>query len=126
MEALGLHLILELKECRPDLLDDMDFVQQKLLNAAETTGDTIIGKTFHKFAPQGVTGVVAIAESHVCIHTWPEYGYAAADIFTCGENFSPHAAAAYIAEMFECKNPHFQEVTRGILPQQARTEAQKA
>ena len=126
MEALGLHLILELKECRPDLLDDMDFVQQTLLTAAETTGATIIGKTFHKFAPQGVTGVVAIAESHVCIHTWPEYGYAAADIFTCGENFSPHAAAAYIAEMFECKNPHFQEVTRGILPQQARTEAQKA
>ena len=126
MEALGLHLILELKECRPDLLDDMDFVQQTLLNAAEKTGATIIGKTFHKFAPQGVTGVVAIAESHVCIHTWPEYGYAAADIFTCGENFSPHAAAAYIAEMFECKNPHFQEVTRGILPQQARTEAQKA
>lgn len=123
MEALGLHLILELKECRPDLLDDMDYVQQTLLNAAEATGATIIGKTFHKFAPQGVTGVVAIAESHVCIHTWPEYGYAAADIFTCGENFSPHAAAGYIAEMFECKDPHFQEVTRGILPQPARTEA---
>ena len=122
MEALGLHLILELKECRPDLLDDMDFVQQTLLNAAEATGATIIGKTFHKFAPQGVTGVVAIAESHVCIHTWPEYGYAAADIFTCGENFSPHAAAAYIAEMFECKNPHFQEVTRGILPQPVGTK----
>lgn len=123
MEALGLHLILELKECRPDLLDDMDFVQQTLLNAAEATGATIIGQTFHKFAPQGVTGVVAIAESHVCIHTWPEYGYAAADIFTCGENFSPHAAAALIAEAFECKDPQFQEVTRGILTQTAGTEA---
>ena len=123
MEALGLHLILELKECRPDLLDDMDYVQQTLLNAAEATGATIIGKTFHKFAPQGVTGVVAIAESHVCIHTWPEYGYAAADIFTCGENFSPHAAASYMAEMFECKDPHFQEVIRGVLPQPAGTEA---
>ena len=123
MEALGLHLILELKECRPDLLDDMDFVQKTLLNAAEATGATIIGKTFHKFAPQGVTGVVAIAESHVCIHTWPEYGYAAADIFTCGENFSPHAAAALIAEAFECKDPFFQEVTRGILTQTAGTEA---
>jgi S-adenosylmethionine decarboxylase proenzyme len=104
----------------------MDFVQQTLLNAAEATGATIIGKTFHKFAPQGVTGVVAIAESHVCIHTWPEYGYAAADIFTCGENFSPHAAAALIAEAFECRDPHFQEVTRGILTQTAGTEAQKA
>ena len=123
MDALGLHLILELKECRPDLLDDMDFVQQTLLNAAEATGATIIGKTFHKFAPQGVTGVVAIAESHVCIHTWPEYGYAAADIFTCGENFSPRAAAALIAEAFESKDPDFQEVTRGILTQTAGTEA---
>ncbi len=123
MDALGLHLILELKECRPDLLDDMEFVQHTLINAAEATGATIIGKTFHKFAPQGVTGVVAIAESHVCIHTWPEYGYAAADIFTCGENFSPHAAAALIAEKFECKDPHFQEVIRGILTQTAGTEA---
>ena len=123
MDALGLHLILELKECRPALLDDMEFVQQTLLNAAEATGATIIGKTFHKFAPQGVTGVVAIAESHVCIHTWPEYGYAAADIFTCCENFSPHAAAALIAEAFECKDPQFQEVTRGILTQTAGTEA---
>ena len=79
MNALGIHLILELQECRPDLLDDLDYVQQTLLEAAESTGATIIGNTFHKFSPQGVTGVVAIAESHVCIHTWPEYGYAAAD-----------------------------------------------
>ncbi len=123
MNALGIHLILELQDCRPELLDDLDYVKQTLLDAAETTGATIIGETFHKFAPQGVTGVVAIAESHVCIHTWPEYGYAAADIFTCGEGFSPHAAASLIAEKFECKSPHSHELTRGILQQPAGVEA---
>jgi S-adenosylmethionine decarboxylase proenzyme len=93
LNALGRHLILELKDCNPKLLDDLPFVQHTLIHAAESTGATIIGHTFHKFSPQGVTGVVAIAESHVCIHTWPEYGYAAADIFTCGENFDPEEAA---------------------------------
>ena len=123
MNALGIHLILELQECRPDLLDDLDYVQQTLLEAAESTGATIIGNTFHKFSPQGVTGVVAIAESHVCIHTWPEYGYAAADIFTCGEGFSPHEAAAIISEKFACKNLSIQQLTRGMLTEPAVAEA---
>lgn len=123
MNALGIHLILELQECRPELLDDLDYVKQTLLEAAESTGATIIGNTFHKFSPQGVTGVVAIAESHLCIHTWPEYGYAAADIFTCGEGFSPHQAAAIIAEKFQCNAPGIREITRGMLTQPAGAEA---
>ena len=123
MNALGIHLILELQECRPELLDDLDYVKQTLLEAAESTGATIIGNTFHKFSPQGVTGVVAIAESHLCIHTWPEYGYAAADIFTCGEGFSPHQAAAVIAEKFQCNAPGISEIPRGMLTQLAGAEA---
>lgn len=123
MNALGIHLILELQECQPELLDDLDYVQQTLLDAAEATGATIIGNTFHKFSPQGVTGVVAIAESHLCIHTWPEYGYAAADIFTCGEGFSPHEAADIIAQKFACKSPSVQRITRGMLKQPAGAEA---
>lgn len=123
MNALGIHLILELQECRSELLDDLDYVQQTLLEAAESTGATIIGNTFHKFSPQGVTGVVAIAESHLCIHTWPEYGYAAADIFTCGEGFSPHEAAAIIAEKFECQSSSIQQIARGMLKQLAGAEA---
>ena len=123
MNALGIHLILELQECRPDLLDDLDYVRQTLLEAAESTGATIIGDTFHKFSPQGVTGVVAIAESHLCIHTWPEHGYAAADIFTCGEAFSPHAAAQIIADKFACKSLDTREVTRGMLKRPAAAQA---
>ena len=86
-----------------------------MLNAAEETGATIIGEIFHQFSPQGVTGVVAIAESHLCIHTWPEYGYAAVDIFTCGDSFNPTEAAHLIIGKLESDDPDLSEVIRGIL-----------
>ena len=86
-----------------------------MLHAAEETGATIIGKIFHQFSPYGVTGVVAIAESHLCIHTWPEYGYAAVDIFTCGASFNPTEAAHLIIEALESKDPDLSEVERGML-----------
>ena len=96
MNALGKHLILELKDCDAILLDNLDFIRESMLHAASSTGATVIGDTFHKFSPQGVTGVVAIAESHLCIHTWPEHAYAAVDIFSCGANFKLKDAAASI------------------------------
>ncbi len=85
-----------------------------MLRAAEETGATVVGKIFHQFSPQGVTGVVAIAESHLCIHTWPEFSYAAVDIFTCGENFDPTEAARLIIEGLESSDAQLTEVPRGI------------
>ncbi|MDA0769317.1 MAG: adenosylmethionine decarboxylase [Chloroflexi bacterium] len=119
--SLGTHLLLELKECNPDILDDMDLIRQAMMGAAIEAGATIVGETFHKFSPVGVTGVVAIAESHICIHTWPEYQYAAADIFTCGEDFKPYDAAKLIVERLQCKDPSISEVQRGVIPQVAST-----
>ena len=86
-----------------------------MLHAAEETGATVIGEIFHQFSPQGVTGVVAIAESHLCVHTWPEYGYAAVDIFTCGESFDPRDAARLIIEAVESSDSEINEVIRGNL-----------
>ena len=87
MDALGTHLILELKDCRRELLSDLDFLRSTLLSAAAEAGTTVMGDSFHYFDPYyGVSGVVIIAESHLSIHTWPEYGYAAVDIFTCGSS----------------------------------------
>ena len=95
-----------------------------MLRAARETGATVIDTIFHQFSPQGVTGVVAIAESHLCIHTWPELGYAAVDIFTCGESFDPDEAASLIVEAVECKDPEVTEVERGLLaPVPAATPA---
>ena len=125
MNALGRHIILDLTECRVDLLDDLPFIRQSLIEAAISTGATIVGQTFHKFAPQGVTGVVAIAESHVCIHTWPEYGYAAVDIFTCGDNFDPHEAAQFIVDKLQAGSHSLTELSRGVLGPRADGEGQE-
>ena len=115
MNALGRHLILDLKECPAEVLDDLPFIQESLNQAATSIGATVVGQTFHKFSPQGVTGVVAIAESHICIHTWPEYGYAAADIFTCGEDFDPLQAAQYIIDRLRAGASTITELERGAL-----------
>ena len=115
MNVLGLHLLLELKECNPQLLDNLDYVRNALIGAAEGVGAHIVGEAFHEFTPQGVTGILSIAESHISIHTWPEYNYAAADIFTCGSSFHPRDAADFLIKQFESKNPEITEVRRGLL-----------
>ena len=115
MEALGRHVLLELRSCNAVLLDDRSYLERTMLRAAEETGASVIDTIFHQFSPQGVTGVIAIAESHLCIHTWPEHAYAAVDIFTCGEGFDPTEAARLIVEALECGDPELTEVERGRL-----------
>lgn len=115
MDALGTHLLLDLKECNARLLDDFNFIKEAMMDAADEAGATIVGENFHKFDPLGVTGIIAIAESHLCIHTWPEHAYAAVDIFTCGSNFKPHRAAELIIESLQCAQPGVTEVQRGII-----------
>lgn len=85
------------------------------MTAAREAKATIIESRFHQFNPFGISGVVVIAESHLTIHTWPEYGYAAVDIFTCGETLQPSVAADYIAKKLQSKDPSFMEVKRGCL-----------
>jgi len=113
--ALGTHLLLDLKNCKSELLDDLEFIRKAMMSAADEAGATIVGETFHKFSPLGVTGIIAIAESHLCIHTWPEYGYAAVDIFTCGEKFKPYGAADLLIESLQCEGPVITEVKRGVI-----------
>lgn len=119
MNALGTHLLLDLKDCNPELLDDLQFIKQAMTGAADEAGATIIGESFHKFDPIGVTGIISIAESHLCIHTWPEYGYAAADIFTCGDSFKPQKAADLLIDALQCTQPNITEIQRGPMPQPA-------
>ena len=73
-EALGTHLLLDLNECDSGLLDELDVIEAAMVDAAREAGANILGRSFHKFTPRGVTGIVAIAESHLAIHTWPEHG----------------------------------------------------
>lgn len=117
MNALGTQLLLELRACNPELLDDLPYIRDVMVSSAQQAGATIVGKAFHKFSPWGVTGVVAISESHFSIHTWPEFQYAAVDIFTCGTTVDPHRAAALIIERLGCQDPAITELKRGIIPQ---------
>ena len=115
MNALGRHLLLELKNCNEEVLDDLDFLRDCLSEAAVRCGATVVGQSFYHFSPYGVSGVVNIAESHISIHTWPEYKYAAVDVFTCGDNVDPAKAVRLITERLEAKNHSLIELRRGIL-----------
>ena len=115
MNALGKHLLLELKDCDKEVLDDIGFIKGVLLAAASECGATVLGESFHRFNPQGVSGVVVIAESHLFIHTWPEYGYAAADIFTCGNSVQPERAAEILIRKLGTESHSIIEIQRGIL-----------
>ncbi len=115
MNALGKQLLLELKDCDKEVLNDLSLLRGILLAAAGEAGATVLDESFHRFNPQGVSGVVVIAESHLFIHTWPEYGYAAADIFTCGNSVQPEKAARILIEKLGAKNCSIQEIQRGTL-----------
>ena len=115
MNALGKHLLLELKDCDKGVLNDLGFLKGALLMAASKSGATALGESFHQFSPQGVSGVVVIAESHLFVHTWPEYGYAAVDIFTCGNSVQPEKAAELLIEKLGAGSHSIIELQRGIL-----------
>ena len=115
MNALGRHILLELKDCNREVLNNLDLLQDALCSAAQEAGATVLERHFHHFSPQGVSGAVIIAESHLAVHTWPEYGYAALDIFTCGESVKPEVAVELLIKIFESKDPTIIELKRGVL-----------
>ena len=115
MNALGKHLLLELKDCDKEVLNDISFLKSVLLAAADEAGAIVLGESFHRFNPHGVSGVVIISESHLCIHTWPEHGYAAVDIFTCGDSVQPQKAAEILISKLGSKNHSMLEIQRGTL-----------
>lgn len=114
MKQLGRHLVAELTGCDAVVLDDLDRLQEIFRTAAEKAGATIVSTTSHRYAPQGVSVMVVIAESHVSAHTWPEYGYAAVDFFTCGDSVDPHKGLDYIRQELGATDAHVQEIARGI------------
>ena len=115
MQALGKHIIAELYDCDKALINDHEFIEEVMLRAVEISGATIVRPVFHKFNPHGVSGVVVIAESHFSIHTWPEYGYCALDIFTCGDEIDNQAALSHLKNQLKAGNLSVSEIKRGVL-----------
>ena len=112
MRTEGKHIIMDASGCSPETLNDLEALKQILVDAAEKANATVLNVAFHHFTPQGVSGVVVISESHLSIHTWPEYGYAALDFYTCGDA-DPKIACEYVAEKIGAKHIHTTEIARG-------------
>jgi len=114
LKALGTHIVCELSGCDAAKLTDVDAVRAMMEKAAKAANASIVTTAFHRFQPQGVSGVVVIEESHLSIHTWPETGYAAMDFYTCGDHTDPWAACEYAAEALDAKTMLTTEVKRGV------------
>ncbi len=113
-ETIGRHYIAEASGCDPKIIGSLEKVQQILVKAAEVAGAQVWSISFNRFPPDGVSGVVVISESHISTHTWPEYGYVALDIYTCGKHVDPEKAVVFAVGAFGSSTSHITEITRGI------------
>lgn len=113
MPALGRHLLAEYRSVAFEKLADPTWVEEVMQEAARQSGAQLVHSKFHHFAPLGVSGVVLIKESHLTIHTWPELGYAAVDVFTCGDSVDPWLACRYLEQALAAKHCSIQEIERG-------------
>ncbi|BAB06867.1 adenosylmethionine decarboxylase [Halalkalibacterium halodurans] len=116
MDTMGRHVIAELWGCDVDKLNDLSFIEQVFVDAALKAGAEVREVAFHKFAPQGISGVVIISESHLTIHSFPEHGYASIDVYTCGDRIDPNVASNYIAEALKATATEVVELPRGMGP----------
>ncbi len=112
--VLGQHLLLELYECDREFLDRKDSIEEALVTSAREAGATVVDTVLHRFNPHGVSGVVVIAESHLTVHTWPEHGYAALDVFTCGDKEILDDIQERLVRAFSAKRCSSKLINRGI------------
>ncbi|MCS6905800.1 MAG: polyamine aminopropyltransferase [Bacteroidia bacterium] len=113
MNKLGRHIVAEFYGCNAQILNDVTHIEESMVRAAQESHATIINTTFHHFSPYGVSGVVVIQESHLAIHTWPEYQYAALDLFTCGEEVDPWVCYKYLLNRLQARHGSAIELGRG-------------
>lgn len=112
LHILGRHVHLDLYGCPAELLATPANSRRILLEAADKMGATIISENFHAFNPHGVSGVVIIAESHLTVHTWPEHGYAAVDVFSCGD-LDLDAGLQLLEKEFKAQHKELKAFDRG-------------
>lgn len=115
LAALGYHLLIDLYKCDSGLIGDVAYVEKILVKAAKKARATIVNSMFHTFNPHGVSGVVVIAESHISVHTWPEYNFVSLDIYTCGNKVEPWKAFDVLREGFKAGYHTSSELRRGLL-----------
>jgi S-adenosylmethionine decarboxylase proenzyme len=120
MKELGRHVLVEMYDCDPLVLNDRELIRKAMVEAAERAKASVVGESFHNFLPHGVSGVVVIAESHLSIHTWPEYSFAALDLFTCGDEVDPWFAFDHLRVVLKAGHSSQIELKRGQFPLEAQ------
>jgi S-adenosylmethionine decarboxylase len=111
---LGLHFLLDVAGAPFATLDDPILVETLLVDAVKAMGAKVLGIHIHRLSPQGVSGVVVISESHLTIHTWPERGEAAVDLFTCGDPSRARVAVKALAVALSAQSMRLEEKARGV------------
>lgn len=112
--TFGRHVAVDAWGVRYDLLNDADWLQNQLVEAAEITGATVLSVQSRQFEPQGATVLVMLSESHLSIHTYPEKGFAAIDCYTCGETVDPQSAVDRLMEVLKPERVHAKKLIRGL------------
>ena len=115
LNALLDLVLIDLYECDRKRLVDAELIRQGMLEAAELMGAEVVGDSFHTFQPWGVSGTVTIAESHLAVHTWPEYDFAAITFETCGSHMNHEKAWAHLIRFFRAKRPKISHQKRGYM-----------
>ena len=115
VHPVGSHYLLELFDCPTEKINDERFVRSCLVEAIGLARLSLVEMVSHSFHPHGLTMVVLLKESHLSFHSWPEYGYVAIDLFTCGLNSEPEAACDYLARVLEASRFDRQKIRRGPL-----------
>jgi len=115
MKTLGRHLVVEMYGVQSTLLHDLSLAKRVLRESIEACKATFMGEHYTVFAAGGISGIVVIAESHISIHTWPEHGYAAVDIFTCGDQVDPWSAYEVFIKYYSPSKVNVTEIKRGIV-----------
>lgn len=112
--VVGRQFFLDFNGCDIQVLSSTSFIRKAMLHAAQASGATVVTDVFHQFNPFGVSGVVVIAESHIAIHTWPEHGYAAVDVFTCGAKIDITKIRSVLADALVSEDVSERAFTRGF------------
>ncbi len=112
-KPLGKHILLEFFGCNPQRIEKKEALRDVIVEASRLANATVVTDVFHNFSPFGVSGVVVIAESHVAIHTWPEYGVASVDIFSCSDKMNPQVIEDQIARYLQAESVEKREFERG-------------
>jgi S-adenosylmethionine decarboxylase len=117
MEKMGTHLVVDAWQAPAELLNNPEKIREALIEAIAAGKATLIDLCIHQFSPQGVTATATLAESHIAIHTWPEHGYFAADLFFCGAG-KPEVAMKVLQTALQAQKVEMRQLERGFIPSQ--------